>query len=139
MFVHYSFFSIFSEYYLGNIRTKLKPYFKLKLKLKCFLLIGPQGGRRRDNNIKFLQGRPDLDESLPLPVHFDLLPSFVEEDDQDESGRLRTRASGTGEQSYLPITCASIRSTGLGRVEIGRSQRDRVEPSELRDKIQCMI
>ena len=68
---------------------------------------------RRDGDMDFFQGLSGTEESLPLPVDFDLLPSFVQEDHQaEESVRLMTRALESGQQGYLPITCASIRSTG---------------------------
>ena len=61
-----------------------------------------------------------LDESLPLPVDFDLLPSFVGEGEEGGDSRVMARALVASQQGHLPITCTSIRSTGLARVELDR-------------------
>ena len=60
-----------------------------------------------------------LDESLPLPVDFNLLPSFVGEGEEGRDSKVLARALGS-QPNHLPITCTSIRSTGLKRVEMDR-------------------
>ena len=96
---------------LGDIHPRMaeQPQDRFDASLDDYVDFG-----RAESDTEFLQGLDDLEDSLPLPVEFDLLPSFVQGGGQEEeSSRVTTRASGIDQQNPLPITCASIRYSSV--------------------------